>query len=348
MIHGSDLVAGTGTIIWGVLFLVQNFEAKRPELRVVWVAMGPCETFILRTIFHTTTIKLAPLSKLINDPYITVYRSSYLRTSNPLNLLDHRSTVIRECLRSTNSEEGCLNPTANDASCSPTTTEMSANFLSLPRELRDQIYAYVLVDQDYIDIGIGYYPRPFSPPLLRTNKTIHREATSLLYTHNRFNFTGCDPALVPSFFDKIGRENAKHIRHIRINFPKFLYLDPGDVTLDDESNRILEKIQSCCANLSTLTTSVNSTNALERKLDNLDCPKIGAEALKLVDTRFKAISSLQKIIVEVCKDGPSDHIRRKMESHGWTISTIEYVEEYDCDNSSSDFEYHFDSDYSWP
>ena len=38
------------------------------------------------------------------------------------------------------------------------------------------------------------------------------------------------------------------------------------------------------------------------------------------------------------EDGPSDHIRRKIESHGWTISITEYVEEEDFDRSFSDFE----------
>ena len=57
-----------------------------------------------------------------------------------------------------------------------------------------------------------------------------------------------------------------------------------------------------------LTTSLYSTNAIELKLDALDNPKIVTEALKLVDTRFKAISSLQEIIVRVYKDGPSGYI----------------------------------------
>ena len=68
------------------------------------------------------------------------------------------------------------------------------------------------------------------------------------------------------------------------------------------------------------------------------------EALKLVDIHFRVISSLQEIIVEVYEDGPSDHIRRKMESHGWTISIAEYVEEEDLDRNFSDFE---DDDYGY-
>jgi len=91
--------------------------------------------------------------------------------------------------------------------------------------------------------------------------------------------------------------------------------------------------------LSTLTTSLYSTSTIELRLDALDNPKVVTEALKLVNTHFRAISSLQEIIVEVYKDGPSDHIRRKIESHGWTISITEYVEEEDFDRSFSDFEY---------
>lgn len=74
-------------------------------------------------------------------------------------------------------------------------------------------------------------------------------------------------------------------------------------------------------------------------LDALDNHKIANEALKLANTHFRAISSLQKIVVEVYEDGPSDHIRRRFESHGWTISMTEYLEEDDFDRSFSDFEY---------
>jgi hypothetical protein len=102
---------------------------------------------------------------------------------------------------------------------------MPANFLDLPRELRDQIYELALMDQDYTDLGTWYYPRSFIPELLRTNKTVYREATPLLYTHNRFNFITCDSVFVASFLNRIGRENVKHIRHIRIDFPSMHNLD---------------------------------------------------------------------------------------------------------------------------
>lgn len=86
---------------------------------------------------------------------------------------------------------------------------------------------------------------------------------------------------------------------------------------------------------------------MELRLDALDNPKVVTEALKLVNTHFRAISFLQEIIVEVYKDGPSNYIRRKMESHGWTISVTEYMEEENFDRSFSDSEYDeygYDSD----
>ena len=219
-------------------------------------------------------------------------------------------------------------------------SDMSSKFFSLPREIRDQIYELVLLHQELIDPWADYDQRQkLTPKLLHVNKTIRHEASSLFYSQNRFDFTMGTPENVASFLGQIGRNNTDYIQHISIDFPNFLYLDPGDVTLEDNSAGILANIQSGCANLSTLTMSLYSTNAMELRLDALDNPKVVTEALKLVNAHFRAISSLQEIIVEVYEDGPSDHIRREMESHGWTISIAEYVEEEDFDRSFSDLEY---------
>ncbi|TVY53851.1 hypothetical protein LCER1_G007624 [Lachnellula cervina] len=71
-----------------------------------------------------------------------------------------------------------------------------------------------------------------------------------------------------------------------------------------------------------------STNDIVLKLDTLDYPKIVTEALTLVNTRFRAILSLQDIIIQVYEDGPSEYIKREMENLGWTVSTTEYVDEW--------------------
>lgn len=176
-------------------------------------------------------------------------------------------------------------------------TDMSANFLSLPSELRNNIYEQILVLKEPVACPTNSWLRQsplraLIPGLLRANKTVHLEASLVLYAQNRFDFTMCTSEDVISFLEQIGRNNASYILSICIDFSKFHYLDLHDVTLKDNSVRILEKIQSDCIKLGTLTTSLHSTNAMEKKLDALDYPKIVAEALSLVDARFRAISSL--------------------------------------------------------
>lgn len=185
-----------------------------------------------------------------------------------------------------------------------------------------------------------------TPGLLRANKTIHDEASSLFYGRNSFAFADVAPEEIITLLEQIGSNNAGYIQHILIDFPEFFHLDPEDVTLEDGSISILTTIQGRCVNLRTLTTSLYSTNAMELRLDDLDNHKVATKALELVDTRFRDISSLQEIILEVYKDGPSDYIRREMEGHGWTIRTTEYVEEDpepDWDGGLSDF----DDDYNY-
>jgi hypothetical protein len=225
---------------------------------------------------------------------------------------------------------------------------MSANFLKLPSELRNRVYELCLLHQEPINPCMVYNRRNgLTTGLLRANKTVHREASSLLYAQNRFDFTMATPEDVASFLRTIGDNNANCIRHICVDFPSFRDLEPGNVTLEEDSDGILANIQSSCANLRTFTTSLSSTNAMELVLDALDSPKIVTEALTLVNTRFRAILSLQDIVVEVYEDGPSGDIRRKMENHGWTISTTEYVEEWGSDRSFGDFEDDLDHYYGY-
>ncbi|KAL8748246.1 MAG: hypothetical protein Q9184_007470 [Pyrenodesmia sp. 2 TL-2023] len=185
---------------------------------------------------------------------------------------------------------------------------MSSNFFSLPREIRDQIYEPVLLHREPIDPWVDYNGhQKLTPGLLRANKAVHREASSLFYARNCFGFVMGSPEDVASFLGQIGRSNVDYIRHIYVDFPMFLHLNPGDVTLRDESVGLLANIQSSCTTLSTLTTSLDSTNTMELKLDALDNPKVGMEALKLANAHFRAIR-LREIIVQTSEDDPKDKI----------------------------------------
>jgi hypothetical protein len=56
--------------------------------------------------------------------------------------------------------------------------------------------------------------------------------------------------------------------------------------------------------------------AIKIAIDALDSPRIAADALALVDARFKAISSLKEIIVNAYDESPSDNLRKKIRGCG--------------------------------
>ncbi|CAO2655007.1 Nn.00g117400.m01.CDS01 [Neocucurbitaria sp. VM-36] len=224
---------------------------------------------------------------------------------------------------------------------------MPISFFSLPSELRNTVYELVLLHQEPIYPCVYYSQhQKLTPELFRANKAVHREASSLFYSRNSFDLTDRTAESVASFLDQIGQKNAGYIRQIYIDFPTFSHLDVDDIAIKDDSACILTNIQKHCTNLSTLTTSLYSTNAMELRLDAIEHPKIVSEALRLADTYFRAIVSLQDIMLEVYEDGPSAHIRKEMKSHGWTIIVAENLEETGS-NRSFAFSDDYDHDYRY-
>lgn len=203
----------------------------------------------------------------------------------------------------------------------------------------------------------------FTLGLLGTNKAINREASSLLYGRNRFEFTGTTAAGVSTFLETIGSNNSALIQHILIDSPQFRHLEPGNVALDEEDISLVTSIHSWCPNLSTLTTALHSTNEMEFQIDESDNHNVAREALGLLDALFRVGSSMQVITLMVYKDGPSDYIRRRMETLDWTFTFSEYDEEEfwdspdrfgsdgfgDCesdyDDGSDDYDIDNDSDF---
>ena len=198
---------------------------------------------------------------------------------------------------------------------------MSSELLSLPRELRNQIYELVLLHPQPIEPFSHYGWQQHSLlGLLSVNKMVHREASSIFYGQNRFDLFYVTCETLASFWGQIGRNNADCIRHIYIRFPDVCF-DSEDVSIKENSIDILANIQSSCANLSTLKIPLFSTDGMELQLAAYENPKVATEALELANTHFRRIQSLDEIIVEVCEEAPSAHVRKEMESLGWTIHT---------------------------
>ncbi|KAJ5554938.1 hypothetical protein N7461_003408 [Penicillium sp. DV-2018c] len=209
---------------------------------------------------------------------------------------------------------------------------MTASLLSLPSELRIEIFKYLLVRKRPIAPLYGictrrYAFRGLEPNLLRTNKLFLAEARPLLYGHNCFHFGLyflSDNNRLELFLENIGSTNASQIRKIHLNFPSFSKAkDFDDVNLDPDCVQAFEKIQSKCTSLQTLVIGADATCFMHYVFNWLGSPQLCDRALGLLAARFKGIPSLQKIVVKAYKGHLSSHIRSRMESRGWILEVVE-------------------------
>jgi hypothetical protein len=234
------------------------------------------------------------------------------------------------------------------------------NFFNLPAEIRLQIYKELLVFPEPIkfkttkDLSLPplilHKRCNLCPAVLRANKRVHHEAEGLLYTGNQFEFIDLVPTerlmytdctAVESFLNQIGLQNSSLIRHICIDFPAISDHRPGTACLHGDSIKTLELLREKCTSLTILETPLYDIIPLEVYHEDTGKRMVADAAVDLVDARFRDISSLKEIVVNVYtydkyKDldydplkNPSDELLRKMRDHGWTtkITTVEDTEE---------------------
>ncbi|KAK4544354.1 hypothetical protein LTR36_004245 [Oleoguttula mirabilis] len=97
---------------------------------------------------------------------------------------------------------------------SPTTTT-SNRLLTLPPELRNQIYRYVLVRDHLISLPCSVARRPaaIEPPLLAVNRHIRTEAESIFYGENTFEAS--DTAEAERWLSGLDDDRLKAVASIR-------------------------------------------------------------------------------------------------------------------------------------
>ncbi|KAH7386824.1 hypothetical protein DE146DRAFT_184058 [Phaeosphaeria sp. MPI-PUGE-AT-0046c] len=259
---------------------------------------------------------------------------------------------------------------------------MSASFLGLARELRDKIYSYLLVGEEYVDLTNPWSNPDFSVEILRTNKTIHEEAASILYGRNRFGLCAIEETELSAFLQSIGPINSLHMRHIRIDFPDVVTQeDEGGsaVVLDSETARIFEKLQVHCGNLRKVTLSRSSTEYQAVSLKGHEFDGLLMEVFDLIESRIRAISARRdghqqvqdsEIVIAVEVDAAtvdadaSTHTRLEMARRGWVLDEVEVEKgndmwdryednsprmDWDCEDSddggASDYDIDNDSDF---
>lgn len=202
---------------------------------------------------------------------------------------------------------------------------MSANFVRLPRELRDAIYELCLVQDEPINTCLSHGQcEQLGLGLLHSNRIIRSETCPVYYSQNCFDFTMVGAEGITSFLEAIGDSNAEYIQHIHVCFPYLRCEDSGIFNVDEDSIGIFTIIQSSFANLKTLTTSSNSFDVVQDQLKSADNIEHMDVALTLVDNLFRASSSLKEVIVEMYKDEENDHVKGKMQRLGWKMRAMEH------------------------
>ena len=234
------------------------------------------------------------------------------------------------------------------------------NFFNFPAEIRLQIYEELFVRPEPLIFITSNFSSTLPliteqcyhlcPELLRTSKSVHREASPVLYSGNGFKFIGLEAtsrlstksAALASFFSQIGRQNASFLRHVLIDFDVNHDDYPDSWTVRQENSiEMVELIRDNCTSISKLETTLN---------DVTSGSELVAKALELLDTRFKEISSLKEIIVHInCYEDPSDDLKQAMRDCGWVakitlLADDDVVEEEEEMDYSGEDEEEDDSD----
>lgn len=202
-----------------------------------------------------------------------------------------------------------------------------SHLLRLPTEIRLDIYRELLVpvdrpivfhvdygpagDQKRLRPGLKAQARGLHPSILRVNKTIHGEATPVLYSENRFRFPDASIAMddggtwfsmvphIAPFLKQIGA-NAGLLRHICMDFPNSFdpvgRLDVSQLALPGEWADVLRLVQAACPGLRTVVF-VSGPNRGVGAFVLWDAD-LAAKMLRLVhDGVLGEMRSLEKIVL---------------------------------------------------
>ncbi|KAF7868618.1 hypothetical protein EAF04_005149 [Stromatinia cepivora] len=263
-----------------------------------------------------------------------------------------------------NEDVSSSSPPSPSISPIPQPEDSKLNFFDLIIEIRLKIYKELLVVAKPISFDISFGRGHLdadakesvgpSLQLLRVNKQIYFEATSILYRNNTFELSCAEESLTPTIFrsknpvhflTQIGNRNASFIRHLGIYFPWFKTCKEGQTRLE---GKLLELIAAKCTCLTTIKMLLwdnHRTDYLrhQRSLQHeyVEIGNISAELLKLIDTELKKISSLTEIIVSyhIWKEWPRPEINEKliqmMLDCGWKVQVTkeEFPEDSDSDST---------------
>lgn len=215
------------------------------------------------------------------------------------------------------------------------TTSTSANFFSLPIEIRNHIYKQVLAVPLplYLFQDTGPRVEVFAPEkpyrwlaLLYTNRQISDEVSAILYGENKFTLEEVGSLqhqgkLLKSFLDCIGSVNTGFLSHLCITFPALERVDgrPREIRLTKNTVQNLQLLKKGGSKLRTLEMLVYGKGCSDLFREDLNNNRYLREAFMEIDTQLRGIDSLQNIIVRISSGSPAPSVREFLQELGWVV-----------------------------
>jgi hypothetical protein len=223
---------------------------------------------------------------------------------------------------------------------------MPTSFMDLSGELHNRIYELVLVMKRPIQSWQGHWQKRHNLEILRANKIIHREASSIFYGENQFDFTydsshGSERTILAPLGKAGG--NAAFIRSILVDFPKLDWPDePNDMVIRKGSRKFLNQLRNVCPNVSKIVIPVGSTTPWEDMLCMGDAPINYSQVICMINTYFGVFEDLTEFTVvalHYVSDGEDFYcnnaeLRSDMVNRGWKIQIVgQAVAKHEDDHS---------------
>lgn len=201
----------------------------------------------------------------------------------------------------------------------------AVSFLILPLEIRNKIYKYILtirhpiyIFRDSPNSGNieSFVPdisrrRRYWTALLSVNRQISVEARAILFGGNQFQLMEVDtkqlevqtPSLLRSFLECIGPVNAASLSCLYTTFPAIEEERIGDGSGGSQSTRRIRFREDGLQKLQLLREQCSGLRVLDMVYTGSGVIATGAETtlevLQEIDSHFRAIPSLSRIVIRV-------------------------------------------------
>ena len=235
---------------------------------------------------------------------------------------------------------------------------MPLPFLEFPGEIRNEIYKLLLLHPAPLDPLDPVYAcwrvrsvrggrlvpaqekhrHPEHAPshaVFLTNKTIHREASSILYGENWFNLATLDTEPVARLHAIIGPTNAGYVRNIIVKFPQWFRPQEGHnhtgMNIASRDSWLMAEIREYLPNVRkimieyphAIVTMIKHLGMMKDRPRDPESYSCFDNMLKLFDTFLRDNwSSLTVIAPADYGKVVSSKMREEMEQHGWSFQRM--------------------------